>query len=316
MFDGRVLAAASSEGVLRGLAALPPGSVFSWESLGGLTLALYADATPSAADAESWQLLLEYESQRPQVQNTFFPFFPSLENVGAELNALIAEPAVVVILNGQPGTGKRSILQSMALFHAGLRVDTRHEVAVSLKTRRGSVVVVPELALLEVAEQQALLRHIKDGGTLWGATVYDMVALKNRKILQPAFADALIAARMLLAPVAKREEAELETMASFWLALHGLQKPGAVANLAFQKARALGKEALSVESILEEGRGLRGVIAEFEKEAILKAQARVGRSQHKIANLLKVSRGSLQHKLRKYQLESYASPDADTDNEA
>ncbi len=104
-------------------------------------------------------------------------------------------------------------------------------------------------------------------------------------------------------------------MAAFWRSLHGVRATGAEANLDFQKSRVLGKSSLSVESILEEGRGLRGVIAEFEKQAILKAQARVGRSQHKIANLLKVSRGSLQHKLRKYQLESYASADADTDNE-
>jgi transcriptional regulator with PAS, ATPase and Fis domain len=87
------------------------------------------------------------------------------------------------------------------------------------------------------------------------------------------------------------------------------------ANLEFLKARTVGGAQLSVGSILEEGRGLRGVIAEFEKEAIRQAHARVGRSQHKIANLLKVSRGSLQHKLRKYQLESYAPAEADTEEE-
>lgn len=173
---------------------------------------------------------------------------------------------------------------------------------------------VREVAMLEPDEQQTLVKQAKAGSWVWAATVYDLQMLKSRKILSTALVDLLDGAKYLLPPVAKRDPDELKKLSAFWQSFHGVEKKHTVANLDFQKRRALGLDALSVESILEEGRGLRGVIAEFEKEAILKAHSRVGRSQHKIARLLKVSRGSLQHKLRKYQLESYASPDADSDD--
>jgi hypothetical protein len=303
------------DGQVQSVESLPPGFVFEWESAAGFRFCLYAGAAPAAQDASLWQILLEHEVLRFDGFPTFLPFLPGLAGLARQLNELLSSPPAVLVLNGQSGTGKQAVLQALALRYAGVRIDSRDEVAIQIQSPSVAAIVVPEVALLEVPEQQAALKHIKSGGQLWAATVYDLQALRNRKILQAPLADALIPARFLLPALAKRSPAELEEMAAFWRAFYGTNTLGTEANLDFQKSRALGKNSLSVESILEEGRGLRGVIAEFEKQAILKAQARVGRSQHKIANLLKVSRGSLQHKLRKYQLESYASADADTDNE-
>lgn len=303
----------SAEGVVGSAAALPDGFVFEWRSRHGLRVLLYADSAPTPAESDFWVVLLEYEAFLFDRFPSFMPFLPGVGAVGFDADALLARPPALLLLNGQPGTGKQAILQTLALRHAARKIPEAPLVEVQIASV--SCFVVPEVAMLELNEQQAVIQHAKSGGNIWAASVYDLQALRNRKIIQPALVDLLIPGRLLLPPLAKRAPEDLEEMAAFWRAFHGLGASGAEANLDFFKGRTLGKGALSVESILEEGRGLRGVIAEFEKQAILKAQARVGRSQHKIANLLKVSRGSLQHKLRKYQLESYAPGDADTENE-
>ncbi|GAB4425952.1 MAG: hypothetical protein OHK0011_07320 [Turneriella sp.] len=182
-------------------------------------------------------------------------------------------------------------------------------------TPSGQIWIVPELAMLETDVQLRIRKSVTKGARLWAATAYDVAMLRTRKILHPDFADLVAARRVHLAATARRSEAEIRYFTEFWQALYGRAQSKPQVNLEFLKQRIVSGTQLSVGSILEEGSGLRGVIAEFEKEAIRQAHARVGRSQHKIARLLKVSRGSLQHKLRKYQLESYASTDADTEDE-
>lgn len=286
---------------------------FSWCAQAGLMVEVFSSLPVDAPTADCWSATLHYESQQLSGVHSFYPaFFPASE-LGRSLNDLVLFPPPVLLLNGQPGTGKRTLLEFLLLLHAGRRLSSQNMATFELLSGKRRAVVVPEVAMLEVEEQQSLVKGVRKGDFLWAATVYDLAMLKSRKILAPILVDMLEAAKVLLPAVARREPAELDTLAAFWVALHGAQNSAAPANLAFLKQKAVGQTGLSVEAILEEGRGLRGVIAEFEKEAMLKAQARVGRSQHKIARLLKVSRGSLQHKLRKYQLESYASPDADTE---
>jgi DNA-binding NtrC family response regulator len=53
-------------------------------------------------------------------------------------------------------------------------------------------------------------------------------------------------------------------------------------------------------NMMENGNNLRGVIKKIEMLAIEYAIKIVGKSQNKIAKFLGISRGSLQHKLKKY----------------
>lgn len=289
------------------------GAMFRWRAQSGLEVGLMGNGVVPPAESDTWQLLLAYESRSLDSSPSFMPFLPPVGGLSAELNDLIFSPPQVLLLNGQPGTGKGAILQALALLHAQAAADLRPDALMRFDTPGEPLYIAPEVAMLEPEAQQTLVKEVKAGARVWTATVYDVQMLKSRKILSSTLVDLLDAARYPLPPVAKRDAGELKNLSGFWQSFHGTEKKHIVANLDFQKRRALGLATLSVESILEEGRGLRGVIAEFEKEAILKAHSRVGRSQHKIARLLKVSRGSLQHKLRKYQLESYASPDADTE---
>jgi len=290
--------------------------VFRWQSRGGIELQLAADKAPGSPEAARWQDLLEYESILPDEAPTFMPFLPPAGGLTESLNSIILNPPEALILNGQPGTGKFAILQALLLLHARIRMPAAAVPLLRLEVGGRQVLVAHEVALLEPAEQQEILKRRKAGGFFWGATHYDLDMLLGRKILSPAFGEMAYAARQLLPPLAGRNKEEIDQVASFWRAFYGVARKRDYANFDFLRRRVLGGEALSVESILEEGRGLRGVVAEFEKEAIRKAQARVGRSQHKIARLLKISRGSLQHKLRKYGMESYATPDADTEEDA
>lgn len=294
---------------------LSGGEVFTWSSLHGLTLALFAGVEPPRSVMDQWSLLLHYESANADRRPSFCPFVASLGGSSVELAQLLAQPDQVLVLNGQPGVGKRTVLQGLSLLHAGRLAELESQSLNHWITPAGDIWIVPELAMLESDVQARIQKGVGKGARLWAATSYDLVMLRTRKIVSGSFVEMLLERKIHLPPVSRRSSEEVEALVEFWQAFYGQARPKQQANLEFLKQRTLTGAQLSVGSILEEGSGLRGVIAEFEKEAIRQAHARVGRSQHKIARLLKVSRGSLQHKLRKYQLESYASPDADTKDE-
>jgi len=287
--------------------------VFFWQSPHDFEIELFASRPIESAEQDIWSLLLQMESRHPVGHPTFLPVLPVAVGASATLNEVITDQPGSHFFGGQPGCGKAAALQCVTLWHAGA-LPRRSAVMEKVKFSSGEAIIVPEVALLEIDEQQEVASFVKNGGKIWAASAYDLDLMKSRKIIKAQLADILSAVKVLLPSVSKREEAELKEIEGFWRAFYGEALVDSGANLDYQRRQTLEPVALSVEAILEEGRGLRGVVAEFEREAIRKAHARVGRSQHKIANLLKVSRGSLQHKLRKYGLESYAPQDADTDN--
>jgi hypothetical protein len=314
-FPGFVIVVDGQAGQVTDPESLDSGEVFSWDSGHGLSLSLYAGIDLPRPVADQWHLLLQYESANPDRRPTFCPFIASQDEWANEVNQLLAVPDQVLTLNGQPGVGKRTVLQGLSLLHAGRLAELEPQQLNHWVTPSGDIWIVPELAMLETDVQLRIQKSVARGARLWAATAYDVAMLRARKIIHSAFADLVAGRRVHFAPVARRSENEIRYFTAFWQAFYGQARVRQQANLEFLKHRTLSGTQLSVGSILEEGSGLRGVIAEFEKEAIRQAHARVGRSQHKIARLLKVSRGSLQHKLRKYQLESYASADADTEDE-
>ena len=287
--------------------------VFEWVSPSGMAVRVFSPGAVLADVANCWVAMLHYEAQAVDRCQTFFPVSFPLTEFTRALSSTLVLPPQVLLINGQPGTGKKAALGFLLLSHCGRRLQANHLSQVAMLSTQSSLMVIPEIAMLEPAEQLGIVDSVGQGGYCWAATAYDLAMLRSRKIIIPQLADILEPARLLMPAISRSEPADIQILSSFWLHLHGSRSQLAAANLSFQKQKALGVSGLSVEAILEEGRGLRGVIAEFERDAIIKAHARVGRSQHKIARLLKVSRGSLQHKLRKYQLESFATPDADNE---
>ncbi len=287
--------------------------VFHWESGHGLTLSLHSDESVGQEQQDFWNLLLRYESAKSTLRPTFIPF--PLNPQAEVLETIVRTPPALFLITGQPGVGKRSLLQNLCLFHLGKLPQLDTQTLIRWKVQEIQYAIIAEVAMLEVETQQALVREAAKGQRVWGATAYDTEMLVRREILLPAFVRLFEKGRAHLPPVSQRDTTELNILTGFWRAFYGELTSVDLPNMGFLKKRALREEGLSVDSILEEGRGLRGVVAQFEQEAIRQAYHRVGKSQHKIARLLKVSRGSLQHKLRKYQLESYASSNVDTDYE-
>lgn len=306
-FENYVYIWDSLSGITEEISSLPEEPVFLWESRSGFVLALYASKGVDLASKNLFVAYLEYETLVVDTLPSFLPFLPAVT-----LFDSLKSPPRIVFLNGQPGTGKRSVLQVLALRHGGCSLLDKPSSFVEITAGAAHIFIVPEIALLEVHEQQVMEKHIASGGVFWGASVYNLEMLQSRQILSPALSRILLQNRFVLPSLSAYTQEELGCIMAFWRSFYGVTPSRLIANLDYQKDRTLGNISLSVESILEEGRGLRGVVAEFEKEAILKAHARVGRSQHKIAKLLNISRGSLQHKLRKYRLESYTTSDADS----
>ena len=60
---------------------------------------------------------------------------------------------------------------------------------------------------------------------------------------------------------------------------------------------------ISLERLNDSGVNLRNIVAELEMNAIRYAHSQVGNSQNKMSNFLGISRGSLQNKLKKYDLD-------------
>ncbi len=311
-YSDKILAVDGRLGQLVAPKDVSAAEIFRWGSGSGFSLSLCAGVELPQAVADQWSLLLHYEAASFDSRPSLCPFIIS---GSVEVNQLIADPGQVLLVNGQPGVGKRTILQGVSLLHAGRLAELEPQSLNHWVTPTGDIWIIPELAMLETDVQQRILRSVAAGARLWAATAYDVGMLRAKTILSSSFAEMVADRRFHLAPVTRRSQSEVKDIVDFWKAFYGEARVRQAANLEFLKQRTLMGAQLSVGSILEEGSGLRGVIAEFEKEAIRQAHARVGRSQHKIARLLKVSRGSLQHKLRKYQLESYASADADTEDE-
>lgn len=276
--------------------------VISWRVPAGLELSLYAERPVPPELAESWRSLFHYESAKWDARPTFFPAPLPLSSWSKELAARIFSPSGVILFNGSPGTGKRTLLYYLALLHCRCLPDLVWGDDNFWHDGARQVWIVPELAVLEPEEQHAIFTSVAAGAKLWAASAYDLGVLHARGILKENLLELVLPARMHLPVVAGRSKEEIEGLAEFWRSFYG-EVAAAGANLEFLKRRAIFGAQLPVGEILEEGRGLRGIVAELEKEAIRQAYARVGRSQHRIARLLKVSRGSLQHKLRKYRME-------------
>ena len=99
-----------------------------------------------------------------------------------------------------------------------------------------------------------------------------------------------------------------EIVANFWSLFKGRGQVSISESLqTASEARRVALDASSgdlsiLTDIFASGGNLRDAVARIEAEAIRRAHSMVGNSQNKIAELLGISRGSLQHKIRKYQL--------------
>lgn len=98
---------------------------FSWVSESGLGLEVFSGLPVDPAVADCWTATLHYESRRLSGVHSFFPAYFPVSELSQSLNGLLLAPPQVLLLNGQPGTGKRTLLEFLGLLHAvGCRRET------------------------------------------------------------------------------------------------------------------------------------------------------------------------------------------------
>ena len=144
------------------------------------------------------------------------------------------------------------------------------------------VLYVPELALLEEDDQLYLQQKIESGVSCIAQTAYQLEPLSSEGLLLPSLFTRLNENQLtfsvsLFAPSARSLDG-------------GLDNPKDSSGV------------LDIGAALESGLKIRDIVREMEVRAIKSAYSIGGGSQMKVASMLGISRGSLQHKFKKYDL--------------
>lgn len=216
---------------------------------------------------------------------SFLPFFHPIESFTDDLNKALLRSKGVFFLNGQRGTGKRLFCDLHSLLH--------------YNARPADSAVIPELALLEGSQQNEVLSSIQSSpySPLYICSSYDPMVLAQKKIISRELAHALEPSRVLFRSL-ERNSLAYDSIRDFYAAFKVQEMPpqGAVNVDALLSAGFLERRVLLPRE------QLRDFVAKMETRAIEEAMLEVGLSQHRIARRLGISRGSLQHKLKKYNI--------------
>lgn len=154
--------------------------------------------------------------------------------------------------------------------------------AMLLEGESAPVVFVPELALLEEDDQLYLAKKIELGMSCVAQTAYQLEPLSSEGLLLPSLYERLHENQLtfsvsLFSPSARKLD-------------DGSSKPKD------------SSRVLDIGAALEGGLKIRDIVREMEVRAIKAAYSIGGGSQMKVASMLGISRGSLQHKFKKYEL--------------
>ena len=154
--------------------------------------------------------------------------------------------------------------------------------AMLLEGESAPVVYVPELALLEEEDQLYLVKKIELGISCVAQTAYQLEPLSSEGLLLPSLYERL------------RENQLTFSVSLFSPSVRSLDD-------GFGKPKDSSR-ILDIGAALEGGLKIRDIVKEMEVRAIKAAYSIGGGSQMKVASMLGISRGSLQHKFKKYEL--------------
>jgi hypothetical protein len=178
------------------------------------------------------------------------------------------------------------------------------------------ILIIDELAFCTEIDQKEVLTEIidrKQETILFICSAYDPAILSSRGVIGLKLAELCINERIIFPSLHKRSKSLINILSKY-LFFKGLHLP------AFYTEKWQNKQTFqngfsdiftifqdyftpqpSLMSTLEKGKNIREIVKEIEVFAIDYAIKIVGKSQNKIAKHLGISRGSLQHKLKKYE---------------
>lgn len=272
---------------------------------------------------QSLELFIKEENQKISQYPSFLPFFLPHNDVEiSKINEAIQKQRKVFFLNGVLGTGKHSFVQNYILYRFFELIDydqiKNSEMdkicALHLLNNNVEIIIVNELAYLTENDQLVVREKInsEENNLIFICSAYDPVILSNNGVIIPELVDICLKERVIFPSLQRRQHYLrslliqyyrwkgfdlLDFLTEEWLVKQSLNK-------GFNDLIASFKEYLlpqaSFLQTYHEKKSIRKVISDIEVLAIEYAIRFIGYSQNKIAKLLGISRGSLQHKLKKY----------------
>ena len=260
--------------------------------------------------------LLEYPN--------YLPFFFPFENVEIRnINRNLQERKPFFFLNGLQGTGKHTFIKNHIMYCYGDAIDMlenlrTHDFGKSrvFNNNEKKITIVDELAYCTEAEQSSLINKIlekKVDEILFICSVYDPTVLGSKGVINLDLVELCLANRVIFPSIHKRSIV-FTKLISEYLRLKGLEMPVFITddwvkkqafNNGFKNIlkfiQDINAPQKPIINFLESGGSIREVVKNTEMLAIEYAISIVGKSQNKIAKYLGISRGSLQHKLKKYE---------------
>ncbi len=245
-------------------------------------------------------LLMTVEATGSAEYPSLLPFFLPFGGELSGHNRLILKPRRVYFLAGAPGSGKKTFIRNHFLFNKQRLLGSPELDSAEGLIEIGESVIVPELAKLgddDLVRLQSSLVSPRIS-SLFFLSIYDLTALYDRKIISSEIFQACNENRLIMPSFRNRKDSEADILTPMFL-LKGLAPQLTKKRINYKDALAEGSKSTGVNP---GGKKLRDAVQELEIQAITLAHRAVGNSQNKIAKYLGISRGSLQHKIKKYNL--------------
>jgi len=244
---------------------------------------------------------------------SFFPFYLPMDENGIFLNDQLCSDRRLFFLNGQAGTGKKTFIWKHLCYHNLDPMQLPDSQEQNFLQKGSDYVIIHELALLELNEQSRLLELLQAEEVMfcYVCSRYGLDALREQGLVVEELYALMNGSRIVFPALHRRGEIVFKELA-FQFDCKGVQIPAFVANSWFNKVgQRIGYDEYIADMELlreiehplfdiQDNLDLRLQIGEYENKCIGFAQRIVGSSQNKIARMLGISRGSLQHKLKKY----------------
>ena len=268
--------------------------------------------------------LLKAESTDLFAYPSFLPYLlsnnePEIENINIKLR----QKKSFFFLNGLDGTGKHTFIKNHLMYCYGINPFSIKKAKQSemgkvqiLHFDAIEILIIDELAYCTEIDQriiQKTITDLKQETILFVCSLYDPLVLASRGVIGEELANLCIKERIIFHSLQKRSSS-LIGIASKYLFFKGINLPKffsekwlnrQVFNNGFNDIISFlqdySMKILSVGFELEKGNSIRGIVKGIEVLSIEYAIKIVGKSQNKIAKYLGISRGSLQHKLKKYE---------------
>ena len=274
------------------------------------------------------QLFVRYEASLKYQYPSFLPCLFSTENTMDKVNQSIKEKKRIIFLNGQDATGKHTFLQCYTLFNF-YKMPCLESVNQNIykteiqgdNTFSNVIYFIPEVALLTYREQRMVCEKIdqvqqrdSDCKAIIMTSIYDPNVLLDKNIITESLFKK-IKPEIIRLPSLKNRASELDSIIHFVHQIKLLPKlttdnlmdiisQPEITNNNFQGIYNCIYQQYYIDNIMytyhQDHLNLRKIVNSIEQEAIKYAKKITKGSQYHMSNFLGISRGSLQHKMRKY----------------